>query len=733
MRLDFGDCNVINTSICVIEHTYNKTGFAELVLQLQNHSSTRRLILVQDLITGFEINQTIKAIILGDAYFINWKIDFGTMVRVSVDYGDNVTETSTLSHVRGTMQGNNSHIYTHPGVFYVIIMAKNELNNITVFASVAVEIPVNVSCMHIKNLGPFEDIYQNDEVKMTLEILNGSNPEILFIMGDGINFTQRSTELLYKYQESGVQNISVFVYNNISMVQIRKNVSVHRVLPLGNVTLEIVAANFTESAQMTLNVTEGFPYLCVWDLGDGSSIQTSSFQNTSSVHHVYQAIAIFNVIVNCSNDFGYATQTALATVQQPIKNVSFTNNCPWPIDESVIFNISTEHKGTDSCYIVYLGDGTVLGFGHANCTHEDVSVQFTRLVGNNFSIEHNYSSLGSYDVSLKAWNQVSRYVLNDRALVVKIPCNFPTITVQEFRKDINSRTTFTPLQTVYFHVKIEIDCRATNQKDITWSISRVSLLSGDELEDYTDLNPDNKRLEELTIEEKTLTYGVYMIRCNVSMKGQYDVYSVEEGYIEVRGNPLIASIEGGSFIQRPFGKPCTFDGSDSRDPDEIGPGLQYYWFCQNASWEIPTELASLTNEASLSNASIFNASSFCNASRRGVLMKAGSSVGIHTGELEPYSSYAIVLFVTKTVNGHFRVSRFTQVVKIVDGDPPVIKIRLVEAMNVSIKLGMILEISFLLGLAITHNCSISFCSYLHQNSAYDLPVLGYFQERKNAV
>lgn len=682
MRLDFGDCNVTNTSFCVIEHTYNTTGLLELVLQPQNHSFTRRPILVQDPVTGFKVNESIKAITLGDTYFINWTIDSGTTVRISVDYGDNLTQTNLLSRVRGTLQGNNSHIYSVPGLFHVIIMAMNELNNVSVFQSVVVEIPINVSCLVVKNCGPFELIYQKDEIKVVLGIWNGSNPELLFITGDGTNFTQRSTELFFKYQESGAKNISVFVYNNISTVQVRKTVYVHKVLSLGKVALEILPANFTEPTQMILNVTEGFPYSCFWDLGDGNFIQTSSFQNTSSGYHMYKAIDIFNVVVNCSNNFGYVIQTAVAAVQLPIKNLSFTNNCPRPIDESVILDISTEDKGTNSCFIVSLGDGTVFGFGHADCAHEKPSVKFTSLVENNFSIEHNYASLGSYDVSLEAWNLVSRFVLHDKALVVKIPCNFPTISVPEFEKDINSRTTFTPSQIVYFHSQIEIDCRATSQKDITWSLAQVSL-SGAELGNHTDLNPDNKQLEKLTIQENTLTYGIYVIRFTVSMRGQYEVYSVVEGYIEIRGNPLIASIEGGSLTERAFGKPCTFDGSDSRDPDSINDadetehGLHYYWLCQNASWEIQADLVS--NEASLSSASTYNASSFCNGSRRGVLMKAGSSIEIpYAGKLKLHSSYAIMLFVAKTVNNYFRISTFTQVVRIVDGDPPVIKMRLVK-------------------------------------------------------
>lgn len=683
MRLDFGDCNVINTSLCVIEHTYNTTGLLELVLQLQNHSLTRRSILVQDPVTGLKVNESVKAIALGDTYFITWTIASGTTVRISVDYGDNSTQTYLLSRVQGTLQGNISHTYSATGVFHVIIMAMNELNNVSAFQSVVVEIPINISCVVVKNCGPFELIYQKDEIKIALEIRNGSNPEILLITGEGTNFTQRSTELFFKYQESGVKNMIVFVYNNISTVQVRKTVYVHKVLSLGKVALEVLPTNFTEPTQMRLNVTEGFPYSCLWDLGDGSFFQTSSLPNTSSaaVYHMYKAIDTFNVVVNCSNNFGYSIQTAVAAVQLPIKNISFSHNCPRPIDESVIFNISTKEKGTNSCFVVSLGDGTVFGFGFADCAYEKPSVEFTNLVENNFSIEHDYASLGSYDVSLQAWNLVSRFEMHIKALVVKIPCNFPTISVPEFEKDINSRTTFTPSQIVYFQSQIEIECRATSHKDITWSIAQVSL-SGDELGNHTDLNPDNKHLEKLTILENTVTYGIYVIRLNVSMRGQYEVFSVVEGYIEIRGNPLIASIKGGSLTERAFGEPYTFDGSDSRDPDdtnddETGHALHYYWLCQNASWDIQTDLVS--TKVSLSSASTYNASTFCNDSRRGVLMEAGSSIDIpYTGKLKFYSSYAVVLFVSKTVNSHFRISNFSQVVRIVDGDPPVIKIRLVK-------------------------------------------------------
>lgn len=674
--MDFGDCNVTNTSLCEIEHIYNKTGFVELVLQAKNHTITRRLILVQDAITGFVVNKKVNAISFRDTFLINWKIDTGSMVRFSIDYGDNSTETYSFSSVQKVLQRNNSHIYTGLGVFYVIIMAMNELNSITISEHVIVEIPVNVSCLLIKNLGPFDNIYQNDSIEIKLNVSDGSNPEFLFILGDGINLTQRSTELVYNYPQSGLKNISVIVYNNISAYQLRTVINVRKVFSLGNATLEFSSANVTEPALMILNVSEGFPYLCFWYFGDGSFIQTSSFQNSSFIYHVYKTINVFNVNINCSNNFGFIVQKATVTVQQAIKSLTFTNNCPRQIDEMVVFNISTEERGTNSCFVVNLGDGTFFGFGHEDCSHENVSVRFLGFAGNYFSINYNYSSLGSYDVSVTAWNRVSRSFIQDKALVVKIPCNFPTITVPEFKKDINSRTVFTPLQVVRFRVFItKIDCKATDQKDIIWTVSEVSPLPKDESGTHTVLNPDNKKLEELTIQKKTLAYGVYMIRCNVSMREQYDVYSIEEGFIEIQGNALIAIIEGGSLIQKAFGKPYVMDGSDSRDPDDAEPNLQYYWLCQNASWEIQEDLMSMTSETYLLNVSDYNASTFCHRSRNGTLMKGGSSIEIHTGTLGLHSSYAVALFVSKTVNNHFRISSFTQVVKIVDGDPPVIKIR----------------------------------------------------------
>ena len=675
MRLDFGDCNVTNTSLCIIEHAYNTTGMIEVVLQLRNHSTSRRLVFVQDPVTGFDVTKISKAVTLGDAMSLQWKIDLGTTVLVSIDFGDNTTQNFLLAYVSNTYEGNTSHIYKFPGVFPVVLSAKNELNNATVIENVVVEIPINVSCLLVENLGQFRDIYQKDQINITLQVLNGSNPELLFIMSDALNFTQRSTELFYRYQESGEKNITVFVYNNVSTVHVRRTVNIHEITPIGNLSLKIPPTNVTESVPVTFNVTEGFPFQCFWDFGDGNLKQTSSFPNSSSVHHVYKTTGVFNVIVNCSNNFGFAVETALVTVQQPIVNLSFSNDCPKPIDRPVKFNISTADKGTNSCYVINLGDGTTLGFGHADCSYENTSIQFVNFKEYILSFEYNYSSLGRYQVSLKAWNLVSMHMLHDRAVVVKIPCNFPTIAVTDFIKDFNSRLVVTPLQTIRFHVLIEIDCRATDQRDITWTASQVSSPAKDKLENKIDLNPDNRKLEDLTINERTLTYGVYVITCNVSMVGQNEVYSIEKGYLEITGNPLIPSIDGGSLIQRAFDKPCTFDGSDSRDPDDTQPGLSYYWLCQNASMAIPVKSISMSSEASLANTPIFNATTFCNASKKGVLMKAGATIGIHTGILEPYSSYAIVLFVAKTVNHHFRIAHFTQVVKIVDGDPPVMKIR----------------------------------------------------------
>ena len=674
MQLDFGDCNVINTSLCSVEHIYNVTGFLELILQPKNHSITRHLILVQDPVQGFQVIKMSKAIILGNELVIHWKLDFGTPVFITLDYGDNTTYNAAFSGVLETMQGNNSHIYKSTGIYSIKALARNELSNITVIESVSVEISVTVSCLLVQNLGPFVKIYQKDVLNITVQIVNGSNAEFLFVMGDGSTVTQSSTELLYQYDESGVRNITVVAYNNVSSVQIKRTINIHKINRIKNCTLHISPVNFFEMALMSLNVSEGFPYQCLWDFGDGRFNQTTSFDNTSSIYHLYEFVGVFNVVVNCSNNLGHAILTALVAVQEPIKNVSFTNDGPKPIDRSVTFNVFSENKGTNSCYILDLGDGTVLGYGHDHCSHETIPILFHHFDEKVFPFRYNYSSLGRYNVRLKAWNLVSAYDIHDIAIVVKIPCNLPTIKVPEFDKD-NFRPVFTPSQTLRFTVFIKIDCRATDERDIKWTASLFSPASKDKLGYDIDLNSDNRKLEELTIKERTLTYGVYLISCNVSMVGQMGVYSVQEGFVEVVGNPLIPLIDGGSLIVRGFDKPCTFDGSGSHDPDEFQSGFSYFWLCQNASLEIPTEIASFSSEPSFSSVPVFNEKLFCSGSGRGILMKGGSSIGINTGNLQPYSSYAVTLFVAKTVNRHFRVASVTQVVNIVDGDPPDIKIR----------------------------------------------------------
>lgn len=676
MRLDLGDCNVRNTSLCIIEHTYNATGIFEIVLQVLNHSTTRRSILVEDPVLGFAVLNITKVVIFRDAMFLNWKIDSGTTVVIAVDFGDNsATQKVRLARVSTTVWGNTSYVYKSPGVFPLVVSAMNDLNNTTVSHNVVVEIPLKVSCLLVQNLGHFYDVYQKDPLNITVHIEDGSNPEVLFIMRDDSNFTQKSTELLYIYQDFGTKNITVFVYNNVSVVQIRKTVPILEIISIGNLTLDIPPANVTIPVLMTLNITKGFPCQCVWDFGDGKFNSTSSRQNVSYVRHAYQENGVFSVSVNCSNNFGFSVVRELVTVQQPIENLAFTNNCPRPIDQSITFSVFTTNKGTNSCYVFDGGDGTFLGFGHSDCSYENRSMQFTQLLKNYFSFGHNYSSLGRFDVSLKAWNLVSNFVVVDKVVVVKIPCSFPTITVPEFVRDFDTRLVTTPLQTLRFRVLVNIDCRATNERDIEWTATLISSSSKEALSNGIDLNPNNRKLEYVTIPAKTLMYGVYQITCNVSMVGQDEVYSIEEGFIEIRGNPLIPSIDGGSFVQRAFDKPCTFDGSDSRDPDNLHSNLSFYWFCRSASDDIPMDLYPLSEQGVVGKATAFNATSFCSSSGKGTLMSAGASISIHTASLQPYSSYAVTLFVAKTVNQQFRISNFSQVVTIVDGDPPVVKIR----------------------------------------------------------
>ena len=674
VTVDFGDCTGNTTTTkCNFSHVYLIPGIYEVHIYARGHVVTRQMVYVQEQVASIEILTSHSAFKIGNGFSGQWRITNGTMVYLTISYGDATMLTFLLGNVLGTLVDTLTRIYQNVGIYEIGLTAFNNISEVSTSKTVIIEVPVEIGNITVKNLAPFENIYQYDYFEATIEAISGTNLHYSFKFDvDQPFINQTLPEIVYRYTVPAMHNLTVVVFNNASSLNATLLIPIQKVIPLQDLSIGIPYTNITNITAITINITEGEPYICTCNFGDGQQASYTS-EDDSIFNHTYSDIREFPVHVNCSNHFSNKKTHGVAVVQQPIRGVVFSNNAPREQNETMQYLITAEKMGTNSCFVLNLGDGTVIGYGLPECHNEYPGVNFLEMSNISYQIRHIYTAIGEYVLRLELSNKVSRVTILDRAVVVKIPCNYPNVTIYEsVGKQFNERTKIQRVQEMTIDTRIQIDCKATQLTDLSWVAYRLS--SDGVIIDNGSIF--DTQLDTLLLRKRSLDYGFYLLRFNVSMYGQEGVYRCDEAYLEVVASPLVPLIDGGTAVQRKFATITVVSAALSWDPDFVdGNNFGYYWLCQNSKLEISKNLLNLTNGTVLDKVSSFNSLNFCDASKPGTLVKSGPTVQVNTGILNLNDTYDIFLLLTKNTDGYVRMNNVTQKIKIIEGDPPEISVR----------------------------------------------------------
>ena len=669
VTIDFGDCTAkITAKKCNFSHIYKRPGIHEVRIVLPGYETSRNLVYVEEAVALVELLVVKTEFSLNDGFSGQWRITNGTTVRLTISYGDGSNIWSYLvGNINGTLLGNHFHTYSNAGVYEIAITVFNNVSSVNTSKLVVMEIPVVIGNITVLNLSPFERIYQFDYFKVIVDTINGSNPNYHFNFNDGKPATNRTLpEMFYRHTIPETLNLTIIVFNNVSFVNRSHQIVIEKIVPLQKFNINLLDTNITDPTEMALNITEGSPYVCRWTFGDGQQTNSTS-DYPPRIYHNFSDIGMYTVSVCCSNYFGNKTAQGTAVIQQPIIDVAFSNNAPREQNETMEFSITAENLGTNSCCVLNFGDETVIGFGLSHCHKKYQSVSFLETKKLPITVEHTYYSIGEYVVNLEISNKVSRVSIQDRAVIVKIPCNYPNITIFEsIGKSFHKRTQIYRWQELTLDTDIRIDCKATQLVDMVWILYKLSP-SGSAIDNGSVVSTQS---DKFIVKKRSYQYGFYLIRFNVSMHGQQGVYSYDDAYFHVIASPLVPVLDGGTAVLRKFGTITTVSGLLSWDPDFFDvKNFEYYWFCQNSKHEIPTNLSNLSNAFSL------NLLNVCDIRKLGILQRSGPTVKVNTAELIINETYDLLLIIKNSVNGLIRMQNTTQKMTITEGDPPEMSIR----------------------------------------------------------
>ena len=672
--INFGDeTNSVSTTGCAFQHNFTKAGVHEVIVEILNHYNGSVVIYAEDVLQDLRVIESPEVAVTRRIFYMNWTLSQGTTPRIEINYNDS-TEISkfTIGSIKAGFWRNDTHIFTREGVHNITVVAYNLVSRLNITVGVVVEDYIDIYNASLSNLGLYDRYYQLDEVGINVTLNGGSTPHYKYHMDNGVIINNTVPYVSYKYPHPGTYNITIVVYNNASSRNVTKNIVIHPVIPINdkaNATVNNTAYLTPTLFYFDLDVAN--PYQCIFDFGDGNSTQILSTQNLSVVSYTYANLGTYDINVTCSNALSSKTFNLKFAIQKQITGLSFVNDGPKEMNDTVSHKVTATDLGTDSCYYIDLGDGNSVGFGKPHCKSKYPHVTFKDINNASYIVQNMYYEVKVFYDLLHAWNLVSEFKIENRLPILKIYCGYPNTSIVELSSDVNAPTKISRSTSVRLEAKTTVICRATNIKDYTWDLNKITLTKV-----LIGAKQSLGIMESSLIPEKSLDYGLYVVNYNVSMRDQDGVWTAVEAFIEVVPEDLIVIISGGQEIERGYGTSASFDGSSSYDPDYTGTSdLGYYWLITNDTGNEYLDIKTATLGQPIEQSPVFNENDFCNMSLSRRLYKGDPKISLVTSKLQLNETYEIFLVVTRTIAGVNRWKATSQLLTVVEGDPPVLGLR----------------------------------------------------------
>ena len=632
--------------------------------------------------TFIPVNKTIKCEI---------SIDAGTNITLDWDFEDGRRSVSLFTGDSLRLLGDFlEHLYTDHGAYLLNVTASNPVSKVTVIKYLYVQ--YIVKDIEITSDSPQE--IPLGTVTFTVSVKPDTHPPtnatIDMDFGDSTNRMNiplgeaQSINITNNYITPGMIRVNMTMRNDVSSVNLTHVVDVQRSIK----DLQILAyhtdgdagygapgrgpnkADFPMEYDVLLvaNISDGTAVTYRWDFGDGTSVETKKI----NVLHRYLSPEGFAVTVEAKNSISDASVSRTIRIMKSIFNVSFENDSPTVHEFNTTLFITIGQRGTDSCFLVDLGNSTRIlykGFSDVSCDDELKKTNDVRVLPSlTFNITFEYWQKINYAVNLTALNSVSRVTIHGWVVILHLPCDFPVVRIPDAGRSFGTRRKYFRADYVTIKSRCTINCLASRETSFHWELTRIS--SG--ADNGTTLRTDSfdKNQSVLIVPQRSLPYGTFMVRLNVSMVGLPLVHRHKNAYIEIMPSPLLAKIISGNAWSQSVYKKMVLDASHSHDPDygsEDKRGLEYFWYCKTTAenYEFPSVPSkNFTNSNGTDSSGCFR-----NGTR--LLPVSTDILEIQPNVLWVNTTYVFKFFVTKDS----RMAMFFVRVSLTYEDPPTMSIR----------------------------------------------------------
>ena len=663
------DTDVKSHTFPVSRHNFSDVGVYLLTVKVENLVTPsqifKRAIKVDKVLTTLRLVNNDTFISVNQTTESRISIDSGTNVTVHWDFNDGNTSQSLFSGDSLVRDGDHLyHTYTDHGMYLLNVTASNAVSTLTVTKYLYVQYVVQD--IQIMSNSPQEIPPGN--VTFTVSVKSGTHPptNATIDMDFGNRETRTNIPLngartidisSSSYITPGIIKVNTIMKNDSSSVYLTNWVNVQRSIKNLHIMSNHTGGDAGYGAPgrgpdktdfpveyevlFVAGTSDGTAVVYTWDFGDG----TPPFETKkASVPHRFLDTQLFNITLRASNSISNMSVSGVVRMMQSIFNVSFENDSPTVFEDNTTFTITIGQQGTDSCFLVDLGNNTrtlYKGFDNVSCDNELKIANDTKVLPSlNFTILLQYWKKTRYAVNLTAMNSVSKVTIRGWVIILPLPCNYPVVRIPDAGRTMETRMKYFRAEYISIKSRCTIDCLASRETAFQWNLfwNNGTILETDDFD---------KTLSVLIIPRRTLPYGKFRVTLNVSMVGLPLVYTVFDSYLEIMPSPLVAAINGGNRWIQPVYEKVIIDASPSHDPDygkEDQQDLKYIWYCKTAN-ESDYEFPSVPDEYSHRTNASAGAGCLRNGTRR--LMINTDVLEIEPNLLWANNSYIFKLFITK--------------------------------------------------------------------------------------
>lgn len=349
--------------------------------------------------------------VLGQNLSVSWKLSLGTNSTVVINWGDDIGNETVSQNILANATTpfflTNEHNYTSEGDYAVKVYAFNFFSNQTIWKMAHVQVKLS----GLNFTAPSAVVTNtSSRFNISLDVISLSAPNISFLFGDGSAISSISFEANYSYPQAGLFPAKVIVANKVSMLTSTRQVIVQDLVEGFRVDRDVYFVSVGERARFLFSIAQGtnvsvkatydeckLPFLTTW-LSGPSNLD-------SLVTCVFDTVGVCNGLFYASNAVSQANASALIISEVAIHGFNVTIQClsvyPSCFQEDRILFFLSLTNGTLPKFVFNMGDG------HTITTTNRI-------------FNYSFSSNGSFDVNISAYNNVSSESVLHRVAVLRL-------------------------------------------------------------------------------------------------------------------------------------------------------------------------------------------------------------------------------------------------------------------------------------------------------------------------